>query len=244
MNIIVITGWGLGHHVLKPFVDLLEAEGHKVDLWDIFDPFHPKILAEKISRAEYSQLLIGWSLGGQLALYLAHTLQTQREIDLPVICCMSNPSFVAQAAWFEAMPQVQYQQFSKLMNSNPLKGLQRFCHLVTMGSEEPLKRAKTLQNNLSYIDLNYQKKHLYLLEQLDLREMLKNHPSKILFLFSEQDQLVPCKVAEKVKYIAEDRIEIQILKGTHDRILFEPKLILARISNFLEMSISGEFEAF
>lgn len=239
MRIIVITGWGLGTALLEPFVQLFKAQGHQVKLWDIFDPFDSEILFEKLDQAAQSDLLLGWSLGGQLALYLAHRLQDQRKITLPVICCMSNPCFVAQQDWLEAMPKEKYQQFSSFINISPHKGLQRFSHLVTMGSAAASERAKILQKHLPNIDLNYQKKHLYLLEQLDLREKLLTPLNKILFIFSEHDHLVPYKVSNKIQNIAEDKIKVEILKGTHDLILFEPKFILASILDFIDNEIDG-----
>lgn len=237
MKMIVITGWGLGTHVLTPFTALLKAAGHEVELWDIFDPFDSDILLEKLNQAEKSELLIGWSLGGQLALYLAYTLQTRRQIMLPVICCMSNPCFVAQQEWPHAMPQRQYQNFATLIDSNTLKGIHRFCHLVSMGSSAPLKRAKTLQSYLSKIDLNYQKDHLYLLEQLDLRKILYRLSSNMLFLIGNKDQLVPCKVSNILGTFEDDRLNIEILEASHDSILFEPELIIASILHFLENAL-------
>lgn len=239
MKIIVITGWGLGTALLEPFVQLFKAQGHQVKLWDIFDPFDSEILLEKLDQAAQSELLLGWSLGGQIALYLADCLQKQRKITLPVICCMSNPCFVAQQNWLEAMPKEKYQQFASIINMNPYKGIQRFSHLVSMGSVNASEHAKILQKHFINIDLNYQKKHLYLLDQLDLREKLQTSLNKMLFIFSEYDQLVPCKVSNNIQNIAEDRIKIKILKGAHDLILFEPKLIIATILDFIDKEVGG-----
>ena len=92
MKILLISGWGLGTQVLNEFVQQLEQQltlQHQIEVWAIFDPNNAAILAEKVQAAADKDLLIGWSLGGQLALLLAHEIYQQLQIAKPVIACMS-----------------------------------------------------------------------------------------------------------------------------------------------------------
>lgn len=232
MKILMITGWGLGTAVLTPFVEQLRQQ-YQVEVWDIFDPNVESILAEKVRQASSFDVLMGWSLGGQLALLLANEIQQQLKIAKPVICCMSNPCFVANEAWPQAMPVEQYTQFKSSILADPKRGMQRFCTLVTLAGAAARERAKLLHQQLNSIDLNYQVKHLYLLQQLNLVDILKNHSVKMLFIFSENDMLVPYKVSQESVFLTTQNLNLVKIQGTHDAILFDTKLLVEPILKFL-----------
>jgi pimeloyl-[acyl-carrier protein] methyl ester esterase len=233
MNILLITGWGLGTHLLTPFAMLLR-EKHHVDVWDIFDPNQTELLKDKVNLAAQYDLLMGWSLGGELAIYLAHQILQQHGVAKPVIAYMSNPCFVANEDWSSAMPIAQFMQFEQAAQHDMLSTLKRFSHLVCMGSQDSRNRAKLLQNQLINIDLNYQKKHLYLLKQLNLVPILQTYSAKILFIFSEKDSLVPCKVMQEDVFYQQNLIQVKKINASHDAILFDSKLVFAASLDFLQ----------
>lgn len=233
MNIVLIAGWGLGASVLTPFADLLRQQQHQVEVWDIFDPNELAVLEDKVENVQAFDILMGWSLGGQLALLLAHEIYQQTGIVKPVICCMSNPCFVAHEHWPYAMPSAQYRQFHDAVMQHPAQALQRFCALVTLGSPAPRERAKLLQQQILNIDLNYQSSHLYLLEQLNLVDILKVYPGKMLFVFSEKDMLVPGKVTGETGFLPTEHLEVACIEAAHDAILFDREILLAPILEFL-----------
>lgn len=237
MKILLISGWGLGTEVLNEFVQQLQQQSeqqHKVIVWDIFDPNNAELLAEKVQAAAEMDVLMGWSLGGQLALLLANELYQQTQVTKPVITCMSNPCFVAQEDWLNAMPQAQYQQFKHAVMLQPEQALKRFCALVTLGSTSPRERAKYLQQQLINIDLSYQQAHLYLLEQLNLVNILQSYPGKMLFINSEKDMLVPCKVLRYIALISVSNLNFVKIPAAHDAILFDTSLVIEPILQFIQ----------
>lgn len=233
MKILMITGWGLGTAVLTPFVEQLRQQ-HQVEVWDIFDPNVESILAEKVRQASSFDVLMGWSLGGQLAIYLANEIFQQTRVAKPVIACMSNPCFVANKDWQQAMPETDLEQFLQAARLDMLTTLKRFSHLVCMGAKDARQRVKYLQSQLSLIDLNHQEKHLYLLKQLDLVEILKTCSTKILFIFSNQDSLVPCQVSIEPVFYQQSLIKVKEIEAAHDAILFDTELVLTPILDFLD----------
>ncbi|WP_334135782.1 alpha/beta hydrolase [Acinetobacter schindleri] len=237
MKILLISGWGLGTQVLNEFVQQLEQQlmpQHQIEVWDIFDPNNAAILAEKVQVAADKDVLIGWSLGGQLALLLANAIYQQIQVTKPVIACMSNPCFVAQENWPHAMPKVQYEQFKHAVMLQPQQALKRFCALVTLGSLTPRERAKYLQEQLVNIDLSYQQAHLYLLEQLNLVDILKSYPGKMLFVNSKNDMLVPCKVIQNIAQFNADHLNLVKISAAHDAVLFDTNLVIEPILQFLQ----------
>lgn len=233
MNILLIAGWGLGTTVLKEFSEKLRTD-HTVAISDIFDPFDAVTLQEKIKLAQDYDVLIGWSLGGQLAIYLANEIFQQTRVAKPVIACMSNPCFVANKDWQQAMPETDFEQFLQAARLDMLTTLKRFCHLVCMGAKDARQRVKYLQSKLSLIDLNHQEKHIYLLKQLDLVEILKTCSTKILFIFSNQDSLVPCQVSIEPVFYQQSLIKVKEIEAAHDAILFDTELVLTPILDFLD----------
>lgn len=233
MKILMITGWGLGTAVLTPFVEQLRQQ-HQVEVWDIFDPNVESILAEKVRQASSFDVLMGWSLGGQLAIYLANEIFQQTRVAKPVIACMSNPCFVANKDWQQAMPETDLEQFLQAARLDMLTTLKRFSHLVCMGAKDARQRVKYLQSQLSLIDLNHQEKHLYLLKQLDLVKILKTCSTKILFIFSNQDSLVPCQVSIEPVFYQQSLIKVKEIQAAHDAILFDTELVLTPILDFLD----------
>lgn len=233
MKILMITGWGLGTAVLTPFVEQLRQQ-YQVEVWDIFDPNVESILAEKVRQASSFDVLMGWSLGGQLAIYLANEIFQQTRVAKPVIVCMSNPCFVANKDWQQAMPETDFEQFLQAARLDMLTTLKRFCHLVCMGAKDARQRVKYLQSKLSLIDLNHQEKHLYLLKQLNLVEILKTCSTKILFIFSNQDSLVPCQVSIEPVFYQQSLIKVKEIEAVHDAILFDTELVLTPILDFLD----------
>jgi len=229
----MITGWGLGTAVLTPFVEQLRQQ-YQVEVWDIFDPNVESILAEKVRQASSFDVLMGWSLGGQLAIYLANEIFQQTRVAKPVIACMSNPCFVANKDWQQAMPETDLEQFLQAARLDMLTTLKRFSHLVCMGAKDARQRVKYLQSQLSLIDLNHQEKHLYLLKQLDLVKILKTCSTKILFIFSNQDSLVPCQVSIEPVFYQQSLIKVKEIQAAHDAILFDTELVLTPILDFLD----------
>ena len=233
MNILLIAGWGLGLTVLEEFAEKLRRD-HTVEISDIFDPFDAATLQEKIKLAQHYDVLIGWSLGGQLAIYLANEIYQQTGVAKPVIACMSNPCFVVNTHWQHAMPEADFEKFSQAARMDMLTTLKRFCHLVCMGAKDARQRVKYLQSQLSLIDLNHQEKHLYLLKQLDLVEILKTCSTKILFIFANQDSLVPCQVSLESIFYQQSLIKFKEIEAAHDAILFDTELVLVPILDFLD----------
>ena len=69
-NILLITGWGGGTKLLASLKQALEAKGHTVELINIFNALDEHILQEQVEKAKDFDVIIGWSLGGQLATLL------------------------------------------------------------------------------------------------------------------------------------------------------------------------------
>ena len=73
-KILLITGWGGGTELLKPLHEALEQKGHNVERMNIFNALDEDILQQQVEHAMKFNVIIGWSLGGQLATLLANQI--------------------------------------------------------------------------------------------------------------------------------------------------------------------------
>lgn len=207
-QILLITGWGGGTGLLEPLQQQLQQCGHTVTLMNIFDAFDPVVMQDRVQQAMTADVIIGWSLGGQLALLLAHALQQETGDTLPVITLASNPCFVAQPNWECAMPQETFAAFKAGFLHDPASTLKRFGLLVTKGVTSAKHDWTFMQSLLRAQPISLLQQGLKLLEQLNLVDTLKSYSGNQLYVFARQDALVPCQIVEKMQYLASEKIKV------------------------------------
>jgi len=72
--------------------------------------------------------------------------------------------------------------------------------------------------------------------RLNVVDILKDYPGKVLFICAEKDRLVSDKVAENLLNIAAKSLILVEIPAAHDAILFDTKLLIQPISSFLQDS--------
>lgn len=147
-------------------------------------------LAEQLPEAP--AWLIGWSLGGRLALALAHAYP---EKVAAVTLLASNPCFLAQENW-PGMPLKNYQLFQKQLLSDTEKTWQQFLHWQFWQQPNARALAKQWQGRLLAAGLPEMAaltQGFFWLEQ-DARPLWQSLPQPISALFSRLDHLVPVAV--------------------------------------------------
>ncbi|WP_096084952.1 malonyl-ACP O-methyltransferase BioC [Agaribacterium haliotis] len=136
------------------------------------------------------ELLVGWSLGGMLALKLAQA-QTQRVKR--VLTLASNAVFVESESWPEAMKTQTFESFKQAFDKSPLRTAKRFTALQAQGEVQ----ARAVSAELLQLSCLDDSKHsanlalLSLLAKLDVRQALKTIKQPVLALFADADALVP-----------------------------------------------------
>lgn len=226
ITLLAMSGWGVSHTIWEPLKkalpswitlrtcplpgygdtsspDLLYAGQAIERLYD-----QPYELATYIMRhAEGNVWLLGWSLGGQVASWVAHYYP---ERTLGLITVASNPCFVSTQyksgadsfALWPGMSAPTFRRFktSFLKNSEPT--LERFYGLVaslspTMKSHDrDLYRWLKSAHKKHCIPSNFLGKSLSCLESWDTRPCLLDLRVPQHHCFAELDQLVPSSLYE------------------------------------------------
>lgn len=201
-KILLITGWGGGVELLKPLHDALAQQGHEVERINIFNAFDDDVLEQHVELAQKYDVIVGWSLGGQLATLLVNLIQQQYTEQKVLIMLASNPCFVAQENWMTAMPVETFIQFKQSFEQDAITTLKRFGLLVCQGASSAKKDFLAMQKLIQPQPIALLKHGLQLLEQLNLVNIYKNYQGAQLHVFAESDALVPYQVVQNVRNLA------------------------------------------
>ena len=125
--ILLITGWGGGTNLLHSLQQALQQQGHEVELINIFNAFDQDVLQHKAEWAHQFDVIIGWSLGGQLASLLVDEIEQHYAEQKILITLASNPCFVANDTWQTAMPPQTFQVFKQSFEQDAVATLKKFA---------------------------------------------------------------------------------------------------------------------
>ena len=129
-HILLITGWGGGTKLLASLKQALENKGHTVELINIFNALDSEVLQQQVEKAKDFDVIIGWSLGGQLATLLVDSIEKQYAEQKVLITLASNPSFVENEEWHTAMDQATFQNFKQSFEHDAIATLRKFGFMV------------------------------------------------------------------------------------------------------------------
>jgi len=219
-----IHGWASDSSVWLPFAEAF-CDTYQVHLIDLpgfgQSPALPLETKEGVEIAQHwtdailqvlpeQTHLVGWSLGGLLSQRLA-VEQPQRILSLTNLA--STPKFVQTENWPFAVSPALMKDFIHAVGIEYGAVLKQFWRLQFQGSDEARKWMKALQSqmqNRSLPSLTGLLQGLYILKDLDNREIIKNPaflpespvlPPKIPpmgWIFGEKDPLIPLQLNESL----------------------------------------------
>ncbi len=213
-RILLITGWGGGAELLKPLHDALEQKGYFVQRINIFNALDNEILQQQVELAVNFDVIVGWSLGGQLATILVNQIQQQYAEQKLLITLASNPCFVAQDDWTTAMPVETFMQFKQSFEHDAITTLKRFGLLVCQGASSAKKDFLAMQKLILPQPIALLKQGLELLKQLNLVDICKKYQGRQLHVFAEHDALVPYQIAQNIQDLAAKNLSIVSIEGS------------------------------
>lgn len=239
--IMMLHGWAMHTGIWRDFAQLLAIE-YQVICLDL--PGHglsasitPYTL-ESVVDAIYTQLpeqnciIVGWSLGGNIALRLAQKYP-QRIKSLVLIT--SNPKFTQLESWPGVDPRL-LQAFAHNLQTNRIQTLLRFMSLQVQGNPEAraiLKQIKIAIHADIATDSKALDAGLNILQTIDQRVAIKHLTMPILMIFGELDTLVPVSVAKQCQLLS-TRIESRVIDAAgHIPFISEQQQLLALLQDFI-----------
>lgn len=189
-------------------------------------------------------VVMGWSLGGMLAVALA---ERYPSLCQGVISIAANAQFVATLTWPEAMPKADFEGFFHGFAANPTLARKRFCGLQARGDIHEKALLQQLRADVPRLPSNDSWLHaLQCLAAIDNRDALPGLACPGLHFFGEQDALVPVAAARRLQSSlpASQTVEIllntahaphitlpEVVAGAVQRWLVESKLSLAAVDH-------------
>ena len=195
IDILLINGWSANADFWIDSVKDLSGQ-FTVKVIDIDQAKSLDEWLELIDRSVTSNtLLMGWSLGGNLAIKYA---SVSEKTFLGLITLQTNPCFIAQELWPNALPEAEFIALYNLVKSNDQKAVvRRFTHLLVSGDVQYKADRKKLK--MCYMETALKESAvllsgLDLLRDLDVRSALLKVSVPCLHLLGEKDVLVPVGV--------------------------------------------------
>jgi pimeloyl-[acyl-carrier protein] methyl ester esterase len=234
VKILLITGWGGGTRLLNALKENLAAYNFEVELINIFNVVDSQVLQEKVELAKQFDVIMGWSLGGQLATVLVDQIQQQNQVHKILITLASNPCFVANPDWSYAMSIDAFQQFKGSFFDDAITTLKKFGFMVCQGVGTSKEDFKNLQSLIQAQNLDTLRHGLDALEVLNNVDILQNYAGHQYHLFGKQDYLVSYKVERKIANLAARYLQTELFSGSHGFPVFEAKEISCKLYQYLE----------
>ena len=233
-RILLITGWGGGTKLLQPLAHALQHKGHSVELINIFNGLDTQALQQYAEQAKDFDVIIGWSLGGQLATLLVEAVEQQYQQQKVLITLASNPCFVAHENWATAMSPATFQNFKQSFEADAIATLKKFGFMVCQGTATTKQDFLQLQSLLQPQSLDLLKQGLNCLEHLNTVEILQNYTGHQLHLLAKQDFLVSYKVLDNLKALGANFLDAMLLSGSHGLPVFHVDELTDQICQYLQ----------
>lgn len=240
---VLLHGWGMNQGVwqlIKPELEFLYSG--KVRCLDLpgygdssasLSPYTLHDAAKRVSEQLKPQsVLMGWSLGGLFAIYIA---KHWPEKVSKVILVASTPFFEEQLPWAGIKPKV-LTQFKEQLLQERSKTIERFLAIQAMGSEsarDDIKQLKQLLSQSSPPNNEALSAGLEILQNEDLRELFAQCPVPIRGIFGRLDSLVPYRAIKKMVALNAD-FEYEVLdKASHAPFISHKSEFLSVVKSML-----------
>jgi len=240
--ILLIHGWGMHSGMWGQVAEQL-ALTHRVHLVDLpghggstaCKPYSLDTLVQQFSTHFNEPLtVVGWSLGGQVALRWAqqHPAQVKK-----LILVATTPSFVQQDGWSCAMAADTLQEFAASLLQNHALTLKRFLALQLRGSENERELLLDLRTRLfarGEPDVEALKGGLEILRDTDLRAELVNIMQPTLLIAGERDMLTPQAASEYMAHTMPNT-QLEVIGGaSHAPFLSHREQFVTAVQKFLK----------
>jgi len=233
----LIHGWGLDSRVWDGAAPALEKHFTLTRLQlpgypgrsDLDDPAVASVVDTLLAELPPGAILLGWSLGGQIAQLMA-ARAPQQVAALALVA--TTPRFLAAADWPQGQPASLLSTFSGAVSVLPGPVLPRFTALFNQGDSQ----AKEITRLLAPLTKTPLPEKVALLRgldwlrDLDLRPLAARLPQPALVLHGRADPLMPLAAAEWLaQHLPAGQLEV-FEAAAHAPFLHDPEGFATRLA--------------
>ena len=197
-TVFILPGFGLGCYPLQALAAALAEQGWATQFLPL--PEHNQQDAYLQTLVQHhpitaNSVVLGWSLGGQLASLLTERTQSR------LITLASNPQFCSDASLAYGMQPEAFERFYTKQQTQPVQNLQQFAALTGLQdasshTKAHIKHLKAQLTRLSESEQVMHLLHLHWLRSLNTRSVLANLPTPQLHIWGDVDALIPKHMAD------------------------------------------------
>ncbi|WP_237731895.1 alpha/beta fold hydrolase [Bathymodiolus thermophilus thioautotrophic gill symbiont] len=149
-------------------------------------------------------ILLGWSLGGLLAIHIANKIKISA-----LILVAATPKFVQTDDWVYGIDANNFHQFSDALTLNLSKGLKRFVSLQTNDKAQ----LKILNQSIDALPASAKalNQGLEILLNSDFRPQFKQLKIPVQIILGHRDTLVPANIAHWYERLTTSNPSVKVL---------------------------------
>lgn len=237
----IIHGWGFDSQVMAGLAAelspcwntrLIDMPGYGHKYVTSFSQGIDNIASNLKSAIPPHSILVGWSLGGMVAIKIAHSMQDKIKA---IILLASTPCFVRKHDWPHGIEPALINDMAKRISTDDDGVLQEFAGLTARGDispKETIRELKLLRKNnkagpcalLHGLDI---------LINTDLRKELSELKCRVIMLLGDRDQLVTSSTGNAAREI-HPSLQLNYIKVTgHAPFISKRKETAEAINNSL-----------
>lgn len=240
-KITMIHGWAmhsglfnaLAHELARHYtVDGVDLPGHGQGR-EVAWPKHTHALLDALADQADGGTLLGWSLGGLLAMMTA--LHRPDSVSRLVLIA-ATPCFAKRPHWPHAVATPMVNQLAHDLANGPESLLNRFLALEVHGSEHAARDLRLLRHEAFRYGLPDQAallQGLDLLRETDLSGELANLHQPTLLIGGRRDRLVPFEALEATAQRLDDARLVRIPGAAHAPFLTDTALVAETLRHWL-----------
>lgn len=241
--LLMLHGWGVNSEIWTSLVDELKlfVTVYVVDLpgmggSTLISPYTLDNIAKEIKANVPIKKcnILGWSLGGQVAMYLAIKMP---EFVEKLILMSTTPCFVEKIDWPYGVNKQFFLNFEIEAKKNLNDSLMKFFLIQTRGINDSKKMMKFLKNE--FIELRDENKSgmqsaLNVLKEADLRNDVKKIDKNTLIITGDKDRLTSTKASVWLYETIKGATLKEIKGANHMPFISHKEAMTASVKKFLQ----------
>ncbi|WP_455210269.1 pimeloyl-ACP methyl ester esterase BioH [Kaarinaea lacus] len=242
-DIVLIHGWGMSGNVWEPVTDIL-CHNYRITILDlpgygrsaqfVLPQYTLESLADElVSLVPPGATVLGWSLGGMIAMQMA--LRYPNAFDR-LILVATSPQFQLSADWPHAVDTRILENFASELATSYKDTIQQFLAIQALGSEHAREEIRLLRDKVfrdGEPDPNALRQSLRILQTANLRDKMQDIAMDTLIICGERDRLVPIAAAKRLAQSIE-HCQLRIIKGaSHAPFISHQEAFIQALEAFL-----------
>ncbi|CAC9551197.1 Pimeloyl-[acyl-carrier protein] methyl ester esterase BioH (EC 3.1.1.85) [uncultured Gammaproteobacteria bacterium] len=211
-TLVLLHGWGFNAELFNTLIEQYKNQ-YRITVIDL--PGHGRSDEVKGGVNEWcdeiikilpdNPILLGWSLGGLLAINIANKIKVSA-----LILVATTPKFVQTNDWVYGIDANNFHQFSDALSLNLSKGLKRFISLQTSDKAQ----LKILNQSIDALPANAKalNQGLEILLNSDFRHQFKQLKIPVQIILGNRDTLVPANIAHWYACLATSKPDVKVGK--------------------------------